>query len=304
MINKLIEGEVVNNWVILSVYGMKNRSLNYNVQCKCGELSIKNASALRKAKECFKCSRKRQTDNGGTRRTHGACSSSSAHFSTYMAWQYMKSRCKGKTKKDKKNYVDRGIKVCERWENSFENFFIDMGTKKENTSLDRIENDKGYSKENCRWATVKEQNDNKRGCIYYEYNGEKLTISRWAEKFGITRSKTADWLKREGIEWCIKNIDKIKKCYPGMSNDEYLSIGLDNRKGHGQRDHSASRNRSHPLHKMYKSWDYIKTSPYGRDPSWIDFNQFVSDMGVKPEGLRLLRKEKDNPFNKENCYWG
>lgn len=300
----LLEGEVINNWVVVQKYGIKNRCMHYIVKCLCGEEMIKNAPQIRKNKQCYKCSRKQQTANGGTRRTHGACSSSSDLFKTYQARHYMIKRCRGKTVKDKKNYVDRGIKVCERWLESFENFLKDMGRKPDGFSLDRIDNDKGYFKENCRWTNIKQQNDNKRGCLYFSHQGETLTIARWAEKLGITRSKAYEWIKREGINWVVDNLDKIKKCKTGMTNEEYLSIGLNIRKGHGQRIHAASRNKDHPLHKMYKSWDYMKHKAPGRCARWTNFLNFVEDMGRKPDGKRLLRCSSEKTFSKKNCYWG
>lgn len=304
MTKKFIEGEIVNNWIVLREYGIKNRCTHYIVRCFCGEELIKNPTQINKTKECFRCTRKRQTEDGGTRRTHGACSSSSDLYKTYQARYYMMKRCQGKTVKDKKNYVDRGITVCKRWLDSFENFLQDMGKRPENTSLDRIDNNKGYYKENCRWAEIKDQNDNKRGCIYYSHNGKNLTIARWAEKWGITRSKATEWLKREGIDWVVTNIEKIKKCKTGMTNKDYIKIGLKERKGKGQRIHAASRNTEHPLHKMYKSWDYMKHKEPGLCTEWKDFMNFVNDMGIKPEGKRLLRRFKNEPFSLSNCYWG
>lgn len=301
---KFNRDEKVNNWTIIEEYGLKNRSLHYRIKCKCGAELIKNASQIYKNKECYVCSRKRQTAQGGTRRSHGACSNSSDLYKTYQARYYMIKRCQGKTFKDKKDYFDRGIKVCDRWIESFENFLFDMGKRPENTSLDRIDNDKGYFKENCRWVSTKEQNDNKRGCIYYIYKNEKLTIARWAEKWGITRSKATEWLKREGIDWVIENLEQIKKCKTGMKNSDYKKLGLNERKGAGNRIHASSRNTSHPLHTMYKSWDHMKYTTEGMCEEWRNFLKFIEDMGQKPIGKRLLRKIKNQPFSKENCYWG
>lgn len=78
----------------------------------------------------------------------------------YRAWCYMKARCKGYENKDRKYYSDRGIKVCDRWMHSegFQFFLADMGRKPNpKFSLDRIDNDKGYSPKNCRWASPSQQ---------------------------------------------------------------------------------------------------------------------------------------------------
>ena len=78
---------------------------------------------------------------------------------TYSSWRAMKYRCS-----NSKNiyYKQMGITVCERWLNSFDNFLEDMGERPDGCTLDRIDNTKGYSPDNCRWSTIKVQNNNKR----------------------------------------------------------------------------------------------------------------------------------------------
>ena len=87
------------------------------------------------------------------------------HFKTrtkiYSIWNQMKQRCFNKNDKGFKNYGGRGITVCKRWL-KFENFYKDMGERPTELSLDRINNDKGYSPHNCKWSTRTEQNNNKR----------------------------------------------------------------------------------------------------------------------------------------------
>ena len=80
---------------------------------------------------------------------------------TYQAWTNMRARCKGYTHAQKKNYPERGISIDPRWE-VFAYFVEDMGERPEGLSLERIDNDKGYSKANCKWATREEQNANQR----------------------------------------------------------------------------------------------------------------------------------------------
>jgi len=89
----------------------------------------------------------------------------------YKIWIGMKNRCYNKNNSSYKRYGDRGIKVCNKWKNSFILFWEDMKDTYKNTlSIDRIDNSKGYSKQNCRWATSKEQGGNKRNNIVF--NGE------------------------------------------------------------------------------------------------------------------------------------
>lgn len=104
---------------------------------------------------------------------------------TYKAWGNMLSRCRNKNHPSYKNYGGRGISVCERWL-KFENFLEDMGDKPWNLSLDRIDNEKGYSKENCRWATSKEQTRNMRKNVRILYKGNSYIASDLAKLLNVS----------------------------------------------------------------------------------------------------------------------
>ena len=91
---------------------------------------------------------------------------------TFNTWFHFRHRCINPKHKQYKDYGGRGITVCKRW-NKFENFLADMGKKPEGMSIDRINNSKGYSLENCRWATGKEQAKNRRSNVIF--NGEYAT---------------------------------------------------------------------------------------------------------------------------------
>lgn len=106
----------------------------------------------------------------------------------YSSWHNMKQRCNNPNDKDYIRYGKRGITVCERW-NSFDNFLEDMGERPKGTTLDRIDNSKGYYPENCRWATKKEQTHNSR-VVKLDYQ-KVVEIRRFYSKGAITQTKLA-----------------------------------------------------------------------------------------------------------------
>ena len=106
--------------------------------------------------------------------------------SEHTVWMNIKSRCYNTNNKAYKNYGGRGITMCERWLESFENFYEDMGDRPSpKHSIDRIDNDGDYCPENCKWSTKQEQNRNKRNNLYLEYNKERLIAKDWCEKIDI-----------------------------------------------------------------------------------------------------------------------
>jgi hypothetical protein len=105
----------------------------------------------------------------------------------YNVFLSMKKRCLSKDHKAYNNYGGRGILICKSWENSFENFIKDMGERpSKNHSIERINNELGYSKDNCKWATKKEQARNIRSNRIIEFNGIEKCLAEWAEIIGVS----------------------------------------------------------------------------------------------------------------------
>ncbi len=119
------------------------------------------------------------------------------------AWGSMNRRCYAKTSHNYSLYGARGIRVCERWRHSFENFFADMGTRPDpSLSLERIDNNGDYTPENCKWATSIEQSNNRRSSVFLTFAGKTQTIAQWAREIGLTTS--ALWLRLNQYHWPLE----------------------------------------------------------------------------------------------------
>lgn len=131
---------------------------------------------------------------------------------TYTTWKTITQRCTNPNHKYYDNYGGRGIKICKRWK-KFENFLEDMGECPPGYQIDRINNNKGYSKENCRWTTSKMNNRNRRDNHLEIYNGKTQCLANWAEEYKINYSTllcrlNADWSIEKALTTPIKKRKK------------------------------------------------------------------------------------------------
>lgn len=115
----------------------------------------------------------------------------------YNSWVNAKARCHNESHPRYKDWGGKGIKVCDRWLLSFKNFINDMGMRPgAEYSLDRIDSSKGYCPGNCRWATKKQQSENRPTWVHIiEFRGERKTMTEWAKTIGIGRKTLYDRFK-------------------------------------------------------------------------------------------------------------
>jgi len=119
--------------------------------------------------------------------------------SIYGTWCNMRGRCNNPTDKAFPNYGGRGITVCDRW-NKFKNFYADMGERPEGLTLERKDNNKGYSPGNCCWTTRASQNRNKRNSLLITHAGLTLCAKDWSDRLGIHYQTLYSRLKRHSSE--------------------------------------------------------------------------------------------------------
>lgn len=135
----------------------------------------------------------------GRKPIHGH-STHSTHSITYESWLGMRRRCRREWDDSYRYYGGRGITVCERW-STFSNFLEDMGNRpSKDHSIDRIDSNGNYEPENCRWATRREQGNNRRNNRILEFRGESKTLSEWALQIGIS----ANGLRMRLSRWTLE----------------------------------------------------------------------------------------------------
>lgn len=168
-------------------------------RCECGnEKSVSTTHLLcNKTKSCGCALTEFLVGRSTHRATCDGTPDRRKHTAEYSAWSSLKNRCDSPDCPQYASYGGRGIRVCDRWSNRFEDFLTDMGPRPSpNHSIDRYpDNDGNYEPGNCRWATRKEQNRNRRSSLFLAAFGQALTLAEWSEKTGIDRQTIRQRLK-------------------------------------------------------------------------------------------------------------
>lgn len=202
-------GERYGLWTVLQPLGKIKKWGNHYYECKCDCGTVQAISATNlvngRSNAC-----KSAVHMQGRNKTHGM-----RYTKIYACWKNMKIRCSNPDAQNYYLYGGRGITVCERWLTSFENFYEDMKEgHHDSLSLERIDVNGNYCKENCRWVTMADQCKNKRNTAYITYKGVTKRAHDWAELIGanpksLSRRVYLGWSPEE----CLfgKQYEKIKK---------------------------------------------------------------------------------------------
>lgn len=175
-------GQIFGELIVTKTLGKDRRGSGLlECLCSCGRTKTFLAYNLKSGhtKSCGCASTKRLVALNTKHGLHGT--------REHNIWASMRQRCNDKNHKYWHRYGGRGITVCARWD-SFDNFLIDMGRCPSGKQLDRRDNNKGYSPENCRWVTAKEQQNNRSDTVWLEHNGKKQPLTTWAKELNLSPS--------------------------------------------------------------------------------------------------------------------
>ena len=173
-----LTGKTFGRWTVLHRGENKGRLVRWECLCTCGTSKLVYGCSLvnGKSTSCG-CAR---TELHRQRLTKHGMSQSKVHG----VWNTMVQRCTNPNSKSYPHYGGRGITICPTWMD-FSIFLQDMGLPQSGQSIDRIDNNLGYSKDNCRWVSVETQANNKRTTIYLTHNNETKPLRTWAKEIGI-----------------------------------------------------------------------------------------------------------------------
>lgn len=182
MKGKVVIGEKINLLTPLFIEGRnKWGEIIYLCKCDCGKETIVTSRSLR----------------SGHKKSCGCLRGEGWHKDiTYKSWISAKQRCTNKNDSHFRLYGERGISMCKEWLDSYDNFRKDMGERpSKKHTLDRIDVNGDYEPSNCRWATAKEQGNNRRNNRFINVGENKMTIANFCRKYNLNVSNVYYWLR-------------------------------------------------------------------------------------------------------------
>ena len=198
-----LQGKRFGKLIAIEIVGKdKSRNILWRCKCDCGNDVIVKACDLKRG-HCKSCGCYQKEMASKANKTHGE-----SHGKLHQVWLDMRARCRRKSHHAYKWYGQKGVSVCEEWNNdylSFQKWAFENGYK-DGLTIDRIDGNGDYCPENCRWSTRKEQSNNISSCVYFDFMGERLNITQFCEKYDVS---TGHFYKiaRKNI-----NIQTLMKC--------------------------------------------------------------------------------------------
>lgn len=187
-----LTGKKFSYLTVISHVTFENKKRNkWLCKCDCGKMVLVESSKLRKS-EVKSCGCKKKTLISQSNSKNGQ-----SHTRLMKVWYEMKRRCTDINSKEYLNYGERGITICKEWLSDYETFkkWALENNYSEKLTIDRIDVNGNYEPSNCRWATRKEQNNNKRNTQKYTYDNKTLTLNEWSKITGISYSNLYKRLK-------------------------------------------------------------------------------------------------------------
>ena len=219
-------GKKVGEWTVIKYLGFVKNKAVYTIRCSCGreynrnkgDIRVRTVNGKERGNRCRVCSNRITSTKHGYSRTK-----------IYKVWSSMLSRCNTVSSSSYESYGARGITVSKDW-HKFENFIKDMGDRlSEGLSIDRIDNSKGYSKENCRWATKRQQANNTRSNVHITLKDKVKTVSEFARYLNINRSRLDYFLRNhpnKSLSDFIKYIN-LSKSDKNIYNSQFKSGAIE-----------------------------------------------------------------------------
>ena len=200
-----LTGKTFTRWTVLSFQGTSRKGSVWLCRCACGTEKTVTGETLRngQSKSCGCLSVEMATARIKQLTTTHGHSTRGQMSPTYRSWRAMIGRCTNPANNRFDMYGGRGISICSEW-GSFDAFLADMGERPAEKTLDRKDTNLGYFKDNCRWASAKEQNDNTRSNRKISFNGVEKTYTEWGRTLFnsetiIHKRKKAGWSDADAL---------------------------------------------------------------------------------------------------------
>jgi hypothetical protein len=286
-----ITGEKYGRLTVLNYIGTKNGTAVWRCRCDCGNEVNAKSNALKNGKTKSCGCMHREIAARTAKKTHTKHGMIKTRL--YHIWTNIKQRCRNKKQYAYKWYGERGIDICDEWFNSFEAFrdwALNSGYR-DDLTIDRIDNNGNYEPLNCRWATLKQQAENKSNNIFIELDGIKMTQTEWSRKLGkninlISCRLSKGWDKQEAAS------TPPTVHYHGMTNTRLhriwsaMKTRCYNKKVIGYNSNGAMGI------KVCKEWN----------DNFENFYKWAKESDYQ-ENLVISRIDKTADYGPDNCQW-